>query len=154
MPVDPIDDILGYLGLGDARPEERSSPDLLASRPQTPVTDEAGTEHCLATRGPTSVWVAGNADADWLEVRGPFQTLRATRPKARLLVTLKSEVERWSAGGTPDVSTGDLIISTVHRFGTPYLEVRHRTWKPIRLSREQARAVLRFFDQVTDFAAV
>ncbi len=90
--------------------------------------------------------------AEWIELRGPFTTLRATRPKAKLLVDVRQDVERWADGGSPEVKARDLVIRPTRRFGAHVLEVTYRTWKPVRLTRDQAKALLRMIDHVRDFA--
>lgn len=148
MGGDPLDDILDYLGLGQ-RPSG-PAPQRTATKTRSAV--EHDDELCLATAGSISLWLTGNDGAEWIEVRGPFPTVRATRPKAQLLISVRTDLERWAEGDSPEMKVRDLAITTVRRFGQPNLELRHRTWKPIRLSREQACAVLRFLDPIRNFA--
>lgn len=147
MGGDPLDDIMGYLGLGriPAEPAARSvtSADAPAS---------AAGDRMLAQNGRSSLWLAGNDNAEWIEMRGPFATLRATRPKANLLFTVRIDIERWADGGSPQLKVRDLTIATVTRLGDRVLEITHRTWKPIRLSRVQAQALLKLIDHVRIFA--
>lgn len=152
MPDDPLDDIMGLLGLGSnpVPPGEEKGVNTLSRSPKQ--EDAASDEFRIAVWGAYSLWQAGNNDAEWIEIRGPTAVLRATRPKVQLLVSRRSLLQSWADGANPEKQSPDLSITTVMRFGEQQLELRHRTWRPIRVSRPQARAVLAFMDQIADFA--
>lgn len=152
MDADPLDEILGYLGLGPKPPPNRIA---AVSRPPDPADGgqpAAEGERLLAEAGPATLWLVGNEGAEWIELRGPFTTLRATRPKAKLLVDVRQDLEHWADGGSPEVKARDLLIRPARRFGAHVLEVTYRTWKPVRLTRDQAKALLRVIDHLKDFA--
>lgn len=81
-----------------------------------------------------------------------FPTLRATRPKAALMVNARIDIERWADGGAPEAKARDLIIATGRYNGLRVLILRYRTWKPLRLTREQAKMFLKFLDPIRSFA--
>ncbi len=149
MQRDPVDDILGYLGLGSP-PSKPSVLPLPASR--TVVHTVNGNGNLLAEAGEASLWLVANENGEWVELIGSFPTLRMSRSKAKLLTSIRGDVRKWADGGTPTVQMRDLAINVVQRFGTPQLEVRYRTWKPIRLTREQARSAIRFNDAIATFS--
>lgn len=141
MSNDPVDDILGYLGLGPT-PE----PTRTAARP-APV----GSEQQIAASGRFSLWRASNEQAEWVEVRGASRIVRATRPKARLLLSLAAELEKWAIGGKPTRDERALRIRVVYKWNEYRLEISYQKWKPIRLCRKQARGWLQFASQIAEF---
>lgn len=152
MGGDPLDEIMGYLGLGpkpSPLPHEDASVAQVSDGTRPPPADG---ETMLATSGSATLWLTGNENAEWIELRGPFTTLRATRPKAKLLVDVRQDLERWADGKSPEVKARDLSIRSARRFGLLVLEVTYRTWKPVRLTRDQTRALLRLIDHVRSFA--
>lgn len=106
----------------------------------------------VAASGSATLWLTGNETAEWIELRGPFTTLRATRPKARLLADARQQLERWANGQSPEVKARDLAIRCTRHFGVLVLEVTYKTWKPVRLTRDQTRALLRLIDHVRRFS--
>lgn len=144
MGDDPLDEIMGYLGLGD-RP--------LPAAPTERTSDSLPDECHLATREALTLWRAENGSAEWIEVRGPIPTLRATRPKANLLLSLQPVLNAWISGARPSANEDQLRIRTVKHHGDLKLEVRYRTWKPLRLCRKQARAILLFAAEIEAFTA-
>lgn len=147
MSGDPLDDIMGYLGLGAV-----SGRADVPTPPPVALAKDDGDVRLIAANGGSSLWMAGNDNAEWIEMRGPFVTLRATRPKAKLLVNVRIDIERWADGGSPQLKARDLTIATASRKGVQVLEITYRTWKPIRLSRDQAKALLKLLDHVKSFA--
>ena len=150
---DPLDEIMGYLGLG-AKPSRvlvdgrsaGTAPDSL----HQPITDG---ERLLATSGLATLWVTGNEVAEWIELRGPFATVRVTRSKAKLLVDLRQCLERWADGESPQVKVRELSICSARRFGALVLEVSYKNWKPVRVTRDQALALVHLIDHVAFFAS-
>ena len=142
---------MGYLGLG---PTPGASRPLSPARPNVSRTSkwhgEDG-ETLIATAGMATLWLTGNETAQWIEIRGQFPTLRATRPKASLMVNARIDIERWADGGTPEAKARDLVIATGRYNGLRVLILRYRTWKPLRLTREQAKAFLNFLDPIRSF---
>ena len=65
----------------------------------------------------------------------------ATRPKAKLLMDVRQNLERWPDGGKPDVGARDPTIRSARRFGLLVLEISYRTWKPVRLTQDQAKTL-------------
>lgn len=152
MGGDPLDDIMGYLGLAPLPPEANSSRPSAEFASSFPTWSEAEGEQLIASAGASTLWLAGNEHAEWIELRGSFTTLRVTRPKARLLLNVRTDLMRWAQGESPQVKARDLTIAPVRRMGIWVLEIRYRTWKPLRLSRDQARAVFAFIDPMRAFA--
>lgn len=64
---------------------------------------------------------------------------------------VRQDLERWVDGGKPDVRARDLTIRSARRFGSLVLEVSYRTWKPVRLTRDQAKALLSLSDYVKSY---
>lgn len=149
MPTSPVDEILGRLGLGD--------PIAQPVRPQRAAPQrEAGSvarEERLAARENLSLWRARNDNAQWIELRGPLATFRATRPKVNLLLSLQPVIQAWADGARPISKATDLTIRTVSRPEGLRLEISYRHWKPIRLCRRQARGLTMFSKEIADFAA-
>ena len=74
--------------------------------------------------------------------------------KARLLVSLQRDIKRWASGADQSYVTEDLTVSVVTRNGVRQLEIRYRSWKAIRLTREHARALLLFIAPLREFANI
>lgn len=151
MVSDPLDEIMGYLGLGPI-----SSPpaahELVAIPSAGDVGPRAGDgDLLLAAAGSATLWLVDGDGSEWIELRGQFPTVRATRPKAKLLMDVRQDLERWADGEKPDVRARDLTIRSVRRFGSLVLEVSYRTWKPVRLTRDQAKALLSLSDHVKSY---
>jgi hypothetical protein len=138
-----LDEILDYLGFG----ESAQTPKVLHARL------EPHEQVHLKTKGKLSLWRNGNGSSVWIELRGPEGTVRATRQKVKFLLDLESTIHSWASGKEPSVAKGDLRIETIHRHNGPKLELRHQTWKPIRLSRGQARGLLAFVSELKAFVA-
>lgn len=102
-------------------------------------------------RGGTSLWHAHNKNAQWIELRGRFATLRATRPKAKLLHSLEEVVAAWASGTCTNTDAGETRIRSLQRPEGMRLEIRHKSWKPIRLCQNQAHALMLFRQEIATF---
>ena len=100
-----------------------------------------------------TLWQVENNGAEWLELRGPKSVLRASRVKARLLVNSRDVLQSWADGGNPEKRAVGLSVTTATRFGKHELEFRYCTWRPLRVSRPQARALLALMDHIIAFIA-
>lgn len=141
---DPLDEIMRYLGLADQfEPAHR----------QAGLGNQAPCERQLATRGALTLWWAENENAEWVELRGPITTFRATRAKANLLLSLEPVLEAWAAGEQPSAEQDQLRIRTVERPDGAKLEVRYKSWKPMRLCRKQALGIVTFAQEIRAFAS-
>lgn len=149
---DPLDEIMGYLGLGVKPSEVSADKKLDGNAPDSALGTTSDGERLLATSGSATLWLTRNSGAEWIEVRGPFATVRATRSKAKLLVEVQQNLERWADGEDPELKAQDLSIRSLCRFGTLVLEVSYRTWKPMRVTRDQARAIIWLMEHVRSFA--
>jgi hypothetical protein len=139
MPPDVVAEILALLGLGDDRPQ--------------PPADGPGNSNdvVLAEASSISLWQTGNESAQWIELRGIDPIFRVTRTKARLLCVLEEQVARWAQGTPVAASVGDSSFQILN--GAPArLEIRHKDWRPIRLCRQHAQALVLFRDAVRRFA--
>lgn len=150
MAGDPLGEIMGYLGLEPPTPAVGSEPSYRPNEGHSGVHE--GGDELLAAVGGATIWRTGNSSAQWIEVRGRFPTFRATGPKARLIVDVRSELDSWAGGGDPRRVDRDIAVSSARRRGLHVLEVSHGTWKPMRLTREQAAAVLRLIEHIDRFA--
>lgn len=150
MSTEPFDEILGYLGLGAGAPP---APRSLGRELTREDSHRKPDEQCLARRGGASLWQAQNDSAQWIELRGRFATFRATRPKAMLLLSLEREVDAWANGLRPSKDAADTRIRALKRPEGPRLEIRHKTWKPIRLCETQARGLMLFRQEIAAFVA-
>ncbi len=150
MGDDPLDDIMGYLGLEP--PMRAGSGGGDPKLPPVGPDVRTPAERLLARAGGATIWRTGNSTAEWIEVRGRFPTFRATGPKARLIVQVSADLETWASGGDPHRADRGIVVSTARRRGIHVLEVSYRTWKPVRLTRDQAAAVVRLIGHVDRFA--
>lgn len=151
MGGEPLDDIMGYLGLGPT-PELR--PAVKTGGAEAAVVLATGANGTLlASAEGCTLWLMSNENADWIELRGRFATARATRPKARLLLDVEESLRDWAAGGGPKVRSRDLSVCPMRKQGEEVLEIKFKAWKPLRLSRKQAQALLALFEPVKVFAS-
>ena len=141
MPDDPVPEILALLGLTDGG-GAGSSPGL-----------DAAEDGPLVRSGTLSLWLASNDTAEWIELRGLDSVFRATRTKARLLCALEPIIDDWSraVSPSPGASAAGCTFRTI--YGSPArLEIRHADWRPMRLCRRQAHALVTFRTAVREFA--
>jgi hypothetical protein len=138
--MDSTEEILSYLGLGDAPLPQRGCD-----------TSQSDAEQLLAVKDSFELWVSRTEAAEWIELRGPAPTLRATRPKAILLLRLQPAIEGWANGFSPEPPSSDVALRVVRRSDERRLEIRYRSWKAIRLCRAQAAAILLFHEEIRRF---
>lgn len=150
MSAEPFDEILSYLGLGARTPHPSHRNQKVAG---SGVPNGADGELRLALRGSLSLWQVNNDNAQWIELRGNFATFRATRPKALLLLSLQDVIEGWANGTHQSREASEIRIRTMQRAEGLRLEIRHKSWKPIRLCRDQARGFVLFVPEITAFAS-
>jgi hypothetical protein len=145
VPDDPVPEILALLGLASGG-AAASPPDLF----DAPTLSEDGP---LARSGLFSLWLSSNNTATWIELRGVNPVFRATRTKARLLCALEAVIDDWARLVSPS-DTADVAGCTFRTiYGSPpRLEIRHADWRPMRLCRRQAQALIAFRGTVRDFA--
>lgn len=87
----------------------------------------------------------------WLELGEGDDVLRMARPKCRLVLHLLPIVREWAQGGTPVGSQRDVRWAPSQRMRTDVLEVRASDWKPLRLTRPQARALVSRIEDLRRF---
>jgi hypothetical protein len=132
---DPVNEILDLLGLGAKPPGDRS---LSSSSTAT----EYQTEVLLAQADIYSLWRVKPNNAEWFEVRGVHPVLRVTSTKARLLCSMQTAVGSWARRKKPPNTEPNCQICVVHRADGALLEIRHGDWRPIRLTPDQAKALV------------
>lgn len=164
MSRDPVPEILALLGLSDDTAPPYAAPTeepLISNRvadqatlPGILLPLENGREFgdgLLARSGTFSLWCVSNGVAKWVELRGAEPVFRATRTKAKFLCTVEGLLESWAQGEKPQTSVVGCSIRILGG-STPRLEIRNKDWRPIRLCRSQARALMTFCDTLRCFA--
>ncbi|MEH0198713.1 hypothetical protein V7S57_23445 [Caulobacter sp. CCNWLY153] len=137
---DPVEEILNLLGLGD-QAQSQAQGDALDSL-ETPLA-EAASYRLLK--------VVNDTGAEWIELEGIDPVFRVTRTKAKLLRDLGDIVAAWSRGVPPPSSHGASQIRLIGN-DKSRLEIRHKDWRPIRMTKLHANAITRFRIAIGEFA--
>jgi hypothetical protein len=154
MGDDVLNEILGYLGFEEyGQVKKASRGRVTKTLPPELEPQDTQDEALLKRKGSLTLWRSRSGNTFWIELRGPEGTVRATRQKVKLLLEIESMLRSWTTGKKLSAKKAGLRIETVTRHNGAKLEIRYLTWKPIRLSRGQARGLLAFFPELKSFAA-
>jgi hypothetical protein len=140
VPTEVVAEILNLLGLDETRPR------IIVPEPR--LEDE----RVLARSALCSLWKMENKGTQWIEFQGIEPMLRVTRTKARLLCNLERPVSLWARGMRPSTAEGGCSLRVIWG-ARPLLEIRYKDWRPIRLCRGHAEALILFRDFVQRFAS-